>query len=176
MFIAVFIDLKEHRIPNIIVVFLLVFQIGTDISSFLTTGSGPDLYDLAVRYLSIFLITIFLSLFFSIGAIGAGDLKLIAVTALGFSNPEIFMAVTFAIAAVLSLLQMIRNHNFGARIKYLISYLNNASATGDMRYLPEKTDVKERKKWSVHLSVPVLITAVIFRLYTVLTVQKGCLW
>jgi len=93
-----------------------------------------------------------------IGAIGAGDLKLLTITALGFEHPEIFTLVTFTIAMVMSLFQMIRRKMFFERIRYLISYFKQFNESKQPnQYYSATITTEEKKKYSIHFSVPVFI-------------------
>ncbi len=114
--------------------------------------------DIMGRIVIIFLFFIFLFNFFSIGAIGAGDLKLIMVVSLGYKRPLLFQIVTLIIAFIQSLIQMIRFKNFQSRIQYLLNYIASIRRTGGISlYVPRETVATEKKEYSIHLSISIFL-------------------
>jgi prepilin peptidase CpaA len=80
MVIAVATDLREHRIPNLLVIAVLLLGLMTQIGTDSVTGIASWAGGLAIG------MAIFLP-FYILGGMGAGDVKLMAATA-GFLGPE----------------------------------------------------------------------------------------
>lgn len=135
----------------------------TQLIAIIVSCSNQDAADRVYRYITrcitILILLFLLYIFFSIGAIGAGDLKLLAVTVICFERPALFFAVTFIIAAVLSLIQIYRFGVLIPRIRYLIEYCKDVYVSK----IPKPYsvgDAKEKIKYSIHLSLPILLAAI----------------
>lgn len=158
---AVFIDYRKSIIPNKIILLILVNQVIAVKVSCSYQDAADRLYRYLTRCITITILLFLLYVFFSIGAIGAGDLKLLAVTAVGFEQPAYLFALTFSIAAVMSLIHAIRNEVLFRRIRYLIEYCKDICESGSIkRYSDEDAKIESRKKYSIHLSLPVLLAAI----------------
>lgn len=134
-------DVRHGKIPNILLIILLSIEIGSEaISRFVLKSPVHTGEELLKGLVAGVLIIIFLYPFFLLGELGAGDIKLMAVTALSVANPLIFVFMTFIIGALASIVKIIRKN--------------------------KKTEKGEtREKLIVHLSVPILVAyclAVIF--------------
>ena len=134
---AVF-DVRCAKIPNFLLIILIGVQIGSEIISILVFKTpivmGLDIYK-KIGF-SVVLI-LFLYPFFQIGKLGAGDVKLIAVSALSVSRPLEYVLSIFVISAV----------------------------AGIMKILYSKIKKESGKRKVVHLAVPVLcayLLAVVF--------------
>lgn len=146
---------------------ILVTQVVAEsVSCSITTNMADRFYRYLTRCVTILFFLFLLYIFFSIGAIGAGDLKLLAVTAVGMERPAIFIVVTFVIAAVMSLVHAIRNGVLVKRMRYLIDYLIYVSKTNTIiGYSDANAKLEERKKYSIQLSLPVLLAYVAVKLF-----------
>lgn len=159
---AVFVDIWKSIIPNRIVLMVLAVQVGSALVSCSMVDAADRFYRLLTRCLIIIFLIFFIYIFFSIGAIGAGDLKLLAATAVGFESPAMFIAVTFIIAAVMSLVHAIRKGVLIKRMRYLVDYINYISKTNTITgYSDAKASLEERKEYSIHLSLPILLAALL---------------
>lgn len=166
LFVIAVIDFLKNKIPNVLVIFILVLQIIVDINSYSPINIGEIIALLIPRMMTAVILLFCLYIFFLIGSIGAGDLKLLTVTALGFKHPEIFTLVTFAIASIMSLIHLIRKQILQDRIRYLITYLNTVSKNKViLPYFSETVTTKEKKEYSIHFSIPIFIAYCIMTIY-----------
>lgn len=161
LFITVLMDVQWNRIPNIILILLVFLRIVSIIFSYLTHEGTYTFSSICNRCLTVFFIFIFLYVFFSIGGIGAGDLKLLIVLTAGVERPIEFVAVAFALAAVFSLIHMLKNRNLNERLSVLCNYLKQIQKTGKpVPYYSVKPHIDERLRHSIHLSIPIFIAYV----------------
>ncbi|MCR5279971.1 MAG: A24 family peptidase [Lachnospiraceae bacterium] len=162
LFVTVLIDVRTHKIPNIILILLLLIQVLSRFFQTIAEGFSIDLEDLIPRYLTVILIFVILYFFFSIGTLGAGDVKLITLIALSVTNPLKFVLLTFITGSVLAIFQMLRNGNSRKRLKMLTAYICNLVCMGRaIPYYFTKDEPSEKKKYSVHLSIPIFIAYMI---------------
>ncbi len=165
---AVYTDYRQNRIPNWIVVFGIISGF---IISFIHGGMGLFLEGL----LGMVLPVIILYPVFMIGAIGAGDLKLFAVVGsyLGIKGITISFIIAFIVGAIISLVKMLRFHNFKERIYYFFSYMADIFLKGKWR-LYEVTegqagnqnlageDSLNFPKYKIHFALPIFLGVVIY--------------
>ena len=149
LLVTVLIDVKYHKIPNIVLILLIVIQVLSKSFS-------------ATNFLTVIIIFSVLYFFFSIGTIGAGDLKLIVIVSAGLTRSVLFLSIVFPTAAILAVIQMLRNKNFYTRLFNLREYIQRSFGAGKvLPYFDAPTEMRERKKYSVHLSVPVFVAYLI---------------
>ncbi len=101
---------------------------------------------------------------FLIRALGAGDIKLIAVAGcfLTIKETVLCLGISFFLGAVLSLLKMAAEKNFLQRMKYLLSYILDVFKSGEWKLYEE--NLKDRKKeGKIHFSLPVLLAIAIYK-------------
>lgn len=162
LFITVLVDVWKHKIPNINLILLAILQAISEIYSISTKGSNFSIKYFGLHCLTIFLIFIFLYIFFSIGGIGAGDVKLIVLTAFGNDRPVTYLGTVLMIALAMSLVRMIRHHNFCSRLNKLVIYLNQLFEAGQLiPYSEGNKPPSEKERYSVHLSIPVFLACCI---------------
>lgn len=107
--VIIFFDLSSHRIPNILVAFIMLL-------GFICRGFGW-----VIPSFSAFLL--FFPLFY-LRMFGAGDVKLIAASMgfLGFHRGIPCIMIAFFVAAVISLVKLILNKSLFLRISYFLFY------------------------------------------------------
>lgn len=141
-------DYREKRIPNFLAAVMVFWGVEW---RFCREGPGG-----IPAYLAGMLAAMCLMYpFFKIGAIGAGDVKLLGVTSgfLPFDKIFLFLFVSLLVAAVISLVKLWKEKNCGERFQYLYRYLREAVYSGRWQlYLPEP---EERRRLGVCLSGPV---------------------
>lgn len=156
MVITVIVDVRSGRIPNIVLIFLVVVQGISEHISNSTLGNLSGSGEPAKRYLTILILLLLLYAFFSIGGLGAGDFKLIAVTVFRFSRPAEYMAIIFVLAALISLAKMFRDRSFYERMRVLADYLKRLSYSRKLiPYYENQTSIEEKQRHSIHLSIPI---------------------
>lgn len=97
-------DVRHHKIPNILLIILFLFQNISELISLLIFKE-PIFTWTEVLYKLFYsvLIVLFLYPFFLVSKLGAGDIKLIAVASLSLCNVLTFVFLIFAIGAGVSL-------------------------------------------------------------------------
>ena len=148
-------DLKTDRIPNGFILLGVVIGIT---GSLLSDRNFPEL--LASVLPAFFL----MYPLFRIGVLGAGDIKLLVMTASFLSIRE-FMSIlagAFVIGAVFSLGKLITEQNGRERFRYFFSYLCDVRQTGHWKIYGEdlKQDYHTYCKNKIHFSVSILFSVV----------------
>lgn len=108
-------------------------------------------------------VTASLYLFFMLGMLGAGDVKLCAVAVLYLNGRESirFLAAGFLVAALISVGKMFVCRNVRERTLYFFSYIAEILRTGKMGlYFKEELALVE-KKAVMHMAGPMLLGLVI---------------
>lgn len=157
--LTVIIDIWKHIIPNCLLVILLIINLLS--AATLIVDSRVTFEGMLLRTGCMVLIFVFLFPFFSIGAIGGGDVKLILVSAMVVEAPLVYFATVFVVAAILAIIKMIASGNGVARIKHLALYVKTTILTKSINpYLDEELKGNGKIKFSVHLSIPVLVASI----------------
>lgn len=99
---------------------------------------------------------------FQIGALGAGDVKLFGVAAgyLPFRKVFLFSFVSMLIAAMISLVKLIRGKLFRERLGIFFHYLREVADKGAL--LPYPTEGSAGRNAKVCLSGPVLLSLLLY--------------
>lgn len=99
---------------------------------------------------------------FKVGAVGAGDVKLLGMAAgyFPFKKILVFLFLSLLIAAVVSLVKMVRKGYFLERMGYLLDYLTDVVKSGRFKlYLQNEQD---RGAVGICLSGPVLVSVLLY--------------
>lgn len=156
MCLTVITDFWKHKIPNYLVMIILVINLlSVNIDSRITSEG------MLLRIGKLMLILVFLFPFFSVGAIGAGDVKLITVAAIPISEPLIYFLTIWIVALLIGIAKLLLRKNVKNRIKHLFLYFRNLFLSGIITpYLedPDLQNIEKRVKYSVHLSLPIIIS------------------
>lgn len=162
MGIAVVADLWKHKIPNYLVVIIFIINLiflGTDfVGSRVTSG------EMLLRIGKLALMLIFLFPFFSVGALGAGDVKLILVTSLAINEPLLFFLSIWLIAAVIGIIKLLAAGKIKQRFKHLYLYIKSLLISGVITPYLNDSDAQNKNKMaecSVHLSLPIFVSVFI---------------
>ncbi|MCQ2519865.1 MAG: prepilin peptidase [Lachnospiraceae bacterium] len=154
MCLTVIIDFWKHKIPNYLVIILLIINLlSVNIDSRITSEG------MLLRIGKLMLILIFLFPFFSVGALGAGDIKLIIVAAISIGEPLIYFLTIWIVALLIGVTKLLLRKKVKNRIKHLFLYFRNLFLSGIITpYLEEQDlqNIEKRVKYSVHLSLPIL--------------------
>ena len=160
LFSGVLSDFKTDKIPNSLVVSLLIIKI---INLFYITHIDyqNSIGFTCKSFLLSILIILFLYPFFMIGTLGAGDIKLIFVLLIGNRNPLYFLLSVFVLGLIIGVLNNVRRGTFLNRIRIIKEKIRSALLTGNPSELVSYLNDPEHKKEKgviVHLSLPILIT------------------
>ena len=148
-------DYRRKKIPNFLIAFMAVIGVGW---RFWESG----IYGALSYFGETVLIMSLLYPFFKIGSIGAGDVKLLGVSAgyLPFSKILIFLFISLLISAMFSLLKMWKESNIRERLRYLTAYLADVAKSGRWKlYLENET---EKRAVGICLSGPVLMSILLY--------------
>lgn len=148
--VAIFMDWRFYRIPNVCIV------IGMVAGLLLTVVSYPiiELVSLLGTVTAVFL---FLYPFYLLGTLGAGDIKLFMMTACYVRGEQFlrYLFVSMFLAAGMSIFKMILYTESRARLFYLGRYVRKVVLTGAVdTYQVDKT----QKKSVIRLSIPAFIS------------------
>ena len=160
LIIALF-DILKHRIPNLLLMILLIINL---FSGEIILGQNKVASEGTLQRIGC-LIVIFAILypFFAIGALGAGDVKLILVTMPGMEKPFLFVLMVFAVATVESVLKILFVGNVKDRIIYLFDYFKTIVRYKTIiPYEDFSLSSDNKLEHSIHLSVPILLAAILF--------------
>lgn len=147
-------DYTKRKIPNPLVLAIL------------SLGAGRGFYQNALQGLGWYLCGAVAVLFllyplFRIGALGAGDVKLLSVCAGYFPVDKIFYFLFFSmlVSAIFSIVKLLRECNLWDRVSYFCEYCAAVMRSGKWRlYLPERG---ERKISGICMSGPVLCSVLL---------------
>lgn len=123
-----FYDVREHRIPNWLVLSGIIFGILLEFS-----GSEKPLEGL-LFFLRLIIVTGVFFLLFLCRMIGAGDIKLIALICgfLGFQAGALAVGLGFLIGAFWSFIKMAGSGSLFARLTCLLAYIRRVFHTGKL--------------------------------------------
>lgn len=161
LIIAVISDLSKTRIPNVLILAGLI------------SGAFYRVLCMGERnYIQIVLgIVIPLICFFPLflcRAMGAGDIKLMAVTGTYFTIKENTKCIILAIflGGVIALVKILCHKNLRKRMKYMLAYFGNVCRCGaagnyyDSPYI-NSDSAEEVKTAGIKFSLPILLAAII---------------
>lgn len=155
-----FIDVRSHKIPNLMTVMIMLAAI-LSIAYDILLGH-VTVREILLRIVTAILIILFLFPFFSVGAIGAGDVKLILAASIAMESPWLFLLITFLTAALFSLGKLIWGNNLKERILKFRLFIKSVFLYQSVTlYEDSQTQIKEKLKYNIHLSVPILIASCI---------------
>ncbi len=148
-------DYRRNRIPNYLMIITAVLGAGWCFRNAGFLGilqyGGKAVLIMALLYP-----------IFQIGAVGAGDVKILGVTAgyLPFGKILSFLFASLLAAAIISLLKMWKNQCFVERMQYLAGYFAEALQNGGRKLYLEKEEDKRRV--GICLSGPVLFGILLY--------------
>lgn len=146
--IACLYDYSKGKIPNGLMI--IMFALGWGCAAFGDGVRGLLWYPLECAGMILLLYP-----FFKIGVLGAGDVKLYGICA-GFLPGDkflFFLFLSLLIAAIISIIKMIKECNAVERISYLCEYVLEVVRSGNLRMYFE--DEKERKASGICLAGPI---------------------
>lgn len=147
-------DYSKNKIPNYIILFIGILGM---------LENARRGWDEMVLYLAIAgLVMALLYPLFKLGCLGAGDVKLLGVTAgfLPIKKILIFLFVSMLIASVISLIKMLRSEMFWQRVSYFFAYLSDVVRRRALRLYRENLD--DDRDANICLSGPILISILLY--------------
>lgn len=148
-------DMRADRIPN---GFILLGAVCGIAGSILL---GRGLSSILASVISAFLLMYPL---YMIGALGAGDIKLLMLIGCFQQTGElmVILAGAFVIGAGFSVVKLITERNGRERLQYFLAYLQEVWRTGHWKIYGEdlKQDYHTYCKNKIHFAVPILFSAV----------------
>ncbi len=154
LLMAALADLKTDRIPN-----------GFVALGVCTGVAGNLLYDSDIRRLVTSMLLAFLLLYplFKIGAIGAGDVKVMMMVGSFTGTRELIgiLIGAFLIGAVCALIKLVAEHNGRERLEYFLSYMADVVRTRQWKLYGEHMiqDYENYRRNKIHFTVPILFSA-----------------
>ncbi len=150
--VAVYMDLRFYKIPNL----CILAGIGSGIIMTCVSYSAIGAVMACLAALMIF--AVFYP-FYLMGGLGAGDVKLLMMTACFIKGNRIlqYLLVTFAIAAIFSVAKILLFREGRERIWYFGGYLKKMVLTGSVDdYRVDRTN----KRCIIRLSVPAFLSLI----------------
>lgn len=101
-------DVRKEKIPNILLIACLIIFTASEMISLLVFKTPIyTVKEVATKIAVSAMIVFFMYPFFMMGKLGAGDVKLIAVTAVSVTDPLIYLLSIFIIGGSISIIQII---------------------------------------------------------------------
>jgi len=147
-------DYSKNKIPNYLILFIGILGV---------VESARQGREEVILYLVVAgLIMALLYPLFKIGCLGAGDVKLLGVTAgfLPIRKILVFLFVSMLIASVISLIKMLRSEMFWQRVSYFFAYLSDVVRRRALRLYRE--NLEDDADVSICLSGPILISILLY--------------
>ncbi len=158
---AVITDLSSTRIPNILILSGLIIGI------FYRVICLGDRHYIAILLGIVIPVILFFPLF-ALRVMGAGDIKLFAVTGAFFTLGENLKCIVFAIfvGGIIALAKVLLYRNLKERIKYMFGYLKEIFQLSEDRFFygvsyMDKNNAENIKKAGIRFSLPILIGAIV---------------
>lgn len=161
---AVVFDLRTERIPN----WYLTCSSLVLLTAQFVIESSINWKNLLITPV---LVLVILFPLFIIGAIGAGDIKLLCTLALVYTFKDLLIIFFFSLicGAVIGLIKVCIYRNLGERFKYMFAYINQLNislwmqgAKGLEKSYIDGLDKNMVKKAGIHYSLPILVGLIIY--------------
>ena len=148
------VDYRRMRIPNGMILLIFLYGLGIHYRD----GGGGGAAEWLFNCIIVLLLTYPL---FKIGTVGAGDVKLFSVTCGCLSKQDIacFLVVSLLIAAVISMIKLLREGNVAERFRYLCAYLTGVCREGSWQLY--FANVKDARRAGICLAGPVLLSVLL---------------
>ena len=154
-------DYRHDKIRNWLIIAGLL---GGGYSQFISFGF-TGILNFGAGFLSTFA---FFYMFFKIGALGAGDVKLLAVCVgtIGVKRGIFFLCFAFLAAAVLSLQKMLAEHNLVGRFRHFFNYAGQVLATARFteyeQLMTHEQEYLQKKHRTIHLAGPACLSLLLY--------------
>lgn len=158
LIIAVVMDFKYDRIYNGLIIFGILLGLFFRIIKNGWSDIRPAIAAMLLSFCILYPI-------YKIGALGAGDIKLLIMIGSFESADQIMRVIvlSFIIGAVFSIGKMILEENFKERMQYFFSYLSDVFSTGQWKLYGEnlKDDYKKYKSSKIHFALPICFSVML---------------
>lgn len=155
---AVLYDMRYFKVPNILQIILLILQLLSIFNSLFFEKKSVEIYPFFIWLVTLSAALFLLFPFFSIGALGAGDYKLLVILMLRIEKPFVFLFEVFITAALLSLIQMLKNRNLKIRLNFFLAYLNQVLNSQKLTpYHSPTLKAREKANYSIHFTIPIFV-------------------
>lgn len=154
LLLTVVIDIRKHRIPNILLFAILLIYVFQFIPFF--TNYRPMDWGVLRRAGYMMLVLVFLFPFFSVGALGAGDVKLISLMVLIETNTLKFIIGVTVFSGIAAIIRGLCGGHLIKRLSAIGKYIQSGISCRSFS-LYEKKEPQSKKAYSVHLSIPVFL-------------------
>lgn len=154
--IACFQDVRTGKISNLLILSVLVTGGFYSFSLDGWTGLARWLAELLVYALILYPL-------YKMGALGAGDVKLMAAVegVFNWNGSICYFVLVWVVAGLISLGKMLAEGNFVERLEYFFSYVADLVTTGEWKFYHADREQGTGRDRTVHMSVPVLIAFVL---------------
>lgn len=157
LLLATLADLKSDRIPNGFV------MLGIMIGVLCSLWHGSDIRRTVISMLLAFLL---LYPLFKIGAMGAGDVKMLMMIGSFVEVKELLMVLvlSFMIGALCSLIKLLSEHNGRERLYYFLSYISEVVKTRQWKIYGKHVvqDYEQYRRNKIHFTIPVLFSVALW--------------
>lgn len=154
LFAICLLDYRFFRIPNKLIIIIFFWGIGYRCLSLGILG-------LAGYFKECLFVFLLLYPLFKIGAIGAGDVKLFAVTSGYLSEHSVYYFLLYSLlfAAIFSIIKLVKEHNGREHLSYFCAYLQVVMGTKSWQlYSKEDKNDKNKKCGRICLSGPLFLS------------------
>jgi prepilin peptidase CpaA len=150
LLIALFFDLSTHKIPN-----KLILWGGFIGSIFFFYEQG--IAKIGILFMGMLLPIVILVLPYTIGALGAGDVKLFSIMSAFIGIVPTFTCIfySFCVGAVISLFILLYKKSLLNRLKYFLTYFITVVHTGKL--IPYYDVTKDGYQYTMHFSIAILL-------------------
>ena len=151
--VAVCMDLRSYKIPNLCILTGMLFGLIMTFVSYSVVGMLGACIAMSVIFMAFYP-------FYLIGGLGAGDVKLLMMTACFIREERLikYLFVTFALAAAISVTKMFLFRESRQRLVYLVRYLKKTALTGNVdHYMIDR----KNKKCVIRLSIPAFMSLIL---------------
>lgn len=152
---ACWFDYRKRKIPNALIMIIAFLGV---VLGFLSHGATG----IATFVSRTILVMGLLYFLFKIGTLGAGDVKLFGVTAgyLPFEKILYFLFVSLLIAAIISLIKLLKNKNLAERLEIFMKYSADVWKSRSLKLYPAECASDSYR--GICLSGPILLSLLLY--------------
>lgn len=163
---AVWLDLKYGKIHNYYIVFGILLAVLLRGLAFQLTSCISIIFGSLILFILLYPL-------FKLGTIGAGDIKLLIACVWYFNAKTGFLIAigAFVVGAILSLIKMVRYHEFTNRMNYLWKYICEVVETKTIKLYESNDSETTAQDYNmqvhkIHFSIAIAISASLIMFYS----------